>query len=519
MQELVDISQKYGMYEDQPSEADTARRALSSQSDGAGQAVFADAAVLPMPALSEDFVEGHCAFAANAATAEAPSTRDGEGRGDIADSALRADPSPSQEHQGDGLLHCADSAATRLPSPENGEVGHMPAADKAAGSLSTSPHIDRLAELQVRRKFYISATNKLTNAIKALVRRSLGWRYDEEEGDREKTNARSARIVAAALSGRDVKPEDAEVFNSLVLDLAVVAESIKPLQKARAEVEKDMKRSVRDLAVYDWASKVHGFGELGLGVIVAEAGDLAKYPKKGHLWKRLGLASHEGKAYSTWRREGGLTADDWVAAGYSPRRRAEVYAVISEPLFRQQSVVQGPYRARYDARRARTAELHPDWTKAHSHADGLRVMTKYLIRDLWVAWRRASQHAPEMAEHRTPAAEPNRSEAPGVLPRSAAGISAPSSDPIGQPDAGNTNEQKARIDEPLNAAMVVLPTARPIRRKAKDMSPPSRATTSGRSLLKCRQQAARHPSPTARNKRRKVNDVVPHEAAPVLPTG
>lgn len=159
------------------------------------------------------------------------------------------------------------------------------------------------------------------------------------------------------------------------------------LAAARHEIELEMKRIVRKLPVYPWAKDVKGLGELGLAVIISEAGDLSNYPKKGHLWKRLGLAPFEGKAYSTWRMKGGLSADDWTEAGYSPRRRAEIYAVISEPMFRAQSVAAGPYRAIYDRRREATGVAHPDWTKAHSHMDGLRIMTKYLIRDLWNAWK------------------------------------------------------------------------------------------------------------------------------------
>lgn len=147
---------------------------------------------------------------------------------------------------------------------------------------------------------------------------------------------------------------------------------------------------VHELPVYEWAKGVHGLGDLGLAVLLAEAGDLSKYPTKGHLWKRLGLAPMDGKAMSSWRSSGGLTADDWVEAGYSPRRRAEIHACIADPMFRLQTMVDGPYRAIYDRRRAATALSHPDWTKGHSHMDALRVMTKYLVRDLWREWNRAA---------------------------------------------------------------------------------------------------------------------------------
>lgn len=336
---------------------------------------------------------------------------DGAGHSDIADAALvpMLDPSPkaakgqtrcayeagrrlpdAAPHDDAGLIFFAEKAVVPHPaSSTQAGAGHSNDAVKASVVAPASALIDQLAELQVRRKFYIAATNKQTNAVKALVRRGLGWRYDEEETDREKVNGRAARIVAAALSGKDQKPEDQDVYDALSADLAVVAAAIEPMTAARHQIELEMKRTARKLPVFAWAKSVHGLGELGLAVIVAEAGDLGNYPKKGHLWKRLGLAPHEGQAYSTWRMKGGLSAEDWTQAGYSPRRRAEIYAVISEPLFRAQSVAAGPYRAAYDRRRELTATTHADWTKAHSHMDGLRVMTKLMIRDLWNAWRAA----------------------------------------------------------------------------------------------------------------------------------
>lgn len=256
-----------------------------------------------------------------------------------------------------------------------------------------SATFDRIAELQVRRKYYIKLVNKQTNAGSALVRRALGWRADLDEKTRAAIAGRAMKIVGAALSGKPPSNADADIVQALAFDLATLAIGVEPFTKARHEIELSMKRAVRDLPVYPWAKSVHGFGELGLAVIVGEAGDLSKYPEKGHLWKRLGLAPYRGRAYSTWRwsTDDKLDAQEWVAGGYAPQRRAEIHAVIGDPLFRLQSMVGGPYRAVYDRRRESTTDNHPDWSKAHSHMDAMRVMTKALVRDLWVAWRAASQ--------------------------------------------------------------------------------------------------------------------------------
>lgn len=373
--------------------------------DGKGHSSRSAEVKLALPDPSPN-TEGRSSHAGSAESA-LPSAGDDDGFWKGADKAGKKLPSSSPRKRGAGRLKGAAKAGVTPPDSASGEVGPIGIASTAKAETPASPLIDQLAELQVRRKFYIGATNKQTNAVKALVRRFLGWRYDTEETDREKTNARAAKIVAMALAGKEQKPEDLAVFGAIAADLVVVASAIEPLQKARHQVELEMKRAAKSLPVYPWAKGVAGLGELGLAVIVAEAGDLAKYPKKGHLWKRLGLAVHGDKAYSTWRMKGGLSAEDWTAAGYSPRRRAEVYAVISEPLFRAQSVAAGPYRAIYDRRRAATAIAHEDWTKAHSHMDGLRVMTKYLLRDLWQEWRRVGTEVPEMAVLILPAATEN----------------------------------------------------------------------------------------------------------------
>lgn len=247
----------------------------------------------------------------------------------------------------------------------------------------------QLAELQVRRKHYIRTANKLTNSIGALVRRELGWSNDA--ADAEAIKGQAAKIVSAFMDGKE--PGHA-VADTLAGDLMVTREMLAIAERTRAAIELEMKRLVRKLPAYAFVKSVAGFGELAFAVLVGETGDLANYSKPDKVWKRLGLAPFEGKAYSNWRRQGGLTAEQWKAAGYAPPRRAEMFAVVEDPLFRHQSSRSGPYHAVYLARRAHTAETHPDWTKGHSHGDAKRIMLKRLVSDLWSEWRRASLVVP-----------------------------------------------------------------------------------------------------------------------------
>lgn len=289
----------------------------------------------------------------------------------------------------------------------------------------TSHEIDaicvQLAELQVRRKFYIGLINQQTNAAKALVRRGLGWMADGEEGTRSAINARAARIVSAALAVKDQKPEDEGVAAALGADLLVVVGAIQPLEKARHAIELDIARAARKLPVAQWVEGVRGFGEKTLGVIIGETGNLSNYATPDKVWKRLGLAPHEGKAYSTWRRQGGLTAEEWMRAGYAPARLAQVFACLSDPLSKAQIRAKGksegihgdpagPYGEVYVRRQFRTDETHSDWTPAHKRADALRVMTKKAISDLWSEWRLANPIV--NPDHPLPAADLSPQGAP-----------------------------------------------------------------------------------------------------------
>jgi hypothetical protein len=76
-----------------------------------------------------------------------------------------------------------------------------------------------------------------------------------------------------------------------------------------------------------------------------------------------------------------------------------------EPLFKHQTMRDGPYRAIYDRRRAHTALAHPEWRPIQSHMDGLRIMSQELISDLWSEWRRATCRMPERAVLGVPAAK------------------------------------------------------------------------------------------------------------------
>jgi hypothetical protein len=248
-----------------------------------------------------------------------------------------------------------------------------------------------LKDLQVSRKFVIKAEVRITNMVTALLARALGYNPHEKEAG-EKIWKRAQAAIKREFSGKDPSPDDAEAIQILGADIGAMRSALQPIKVRRDEIESDMIRLARLVPLGTFIEETRGFDLIGLAVIVGEAGNLSNYPNVAKLWRRLGYGmakGHEAKAYSTWRLEGGLDADDWTSAGYSPKRLGQIYGVVTVPLF--MSKAKNKYGEVYTRRRAHTAVTHPDWTKGHSDNDARRVMTKALLADLWSAWRRAME--------------------------------------------------------------------------------------------------------------------------------
>lgn len=255
-----------------------------------------------------------------------------------------------------------------------------------------------ISELQQRRKFYINAVNRLTNAAGAYIRSRLGWHYGIDEKEGKDIKKKAEKILATLIAAKD--PE--ELGDPIYMELEAFRLSLMPVMAERDKIVREMETVAQRLPVASWVDSVPGFGIRGLAVIVGECGNLSLY-KRGGLRKRLGLAPYQGKAYSTWRVEGGLTAEEWIEAKYSPRRRGAIYA-FGESMFRAQGKRNEkidedtgeikkeardplePYGTLYYQRRARTAITHPDWTPGHSHGDALRIITQKLVDDLRIEW-------------------------------------------------------------------------------------------------------------------------------------
>jgi len=71
-----------------------------------------------------------------------------------------------------------------------------------------------------------------------------------------------------------------------------------------------------------------------------------------------------------------------VRANWSTDAKTRAYLIATSCIKHD-----GAYREVYDTRRAHTGGTHPDWAPGHSHNDGLRILSKTILRDLWRAGR------------------------------------------------------------------------------------------------------------------------------------
>lgn len=262
--------------------------------------------------------------------------------------------------------------------------------------VSLSPAISALAELQTQRAFCIKSQSRCDRSTEALIARFIGYSNTLDAKERVALFKKASTARKAVEKGGEVRqgadsqlPDDLSALTPIIL---LSAQSREGWDKHRAQVEKQMRKLARSLPVWPWVEQVKGFGDLGLAIIVGEAGDLSNYATKERLWKRLGLAVIEGERQQ--RKSGAEAA---AAHGYNPHRRAEVWTLLSDSMFRHQwrgekddqpAGPSGPYGEVYAARKAHTETR--EWTLGHRHNDARRVMSKALIADLWREWRHAA---------------------------------------------------------------------------------------------------------------------------------
>jgi hypothetical protein len=281
--------------------------------------------------------------------------------------------------------------------------------------MKVQQKVDRSSQSYVRSKFTTwspdlpekerEACNREAKRLLATARRELELKklLAAEHRD-EKRIAKVADAVS--------KSEPANPRIVVLADLTDQARAAFDIQ--RESTEKLLCQMAQQLPVWPWIESVPGVGALGLAIIVGEAGPLDRFPNIAKLWKRIGLNTVHGLAPSTWKvdtwRPRALTKDEWIDAGFSGERYAQI-SQIAQFLWMRQWIGKGKtedgvgkpngvYGELYAARRKHTAEARPEWTDLHAHKDALRIMMKEFLKNLWVQWMMAVNGYPPPSKAR-----------------------------------------------------------------------------------------------------------------------
>jgi Transposase IS116/IS110/IS902 family len=278
--------------------------------------------------------------------------------------------------------------ATSTPAKD-----HMKPSQAVPGSFSSV--IEAIRAHHRERRFAMGIQQVLDRKLESFIRiNKTDWHVLDDDETREKANKEVDALIKRARKG--------EGDPSIILIVGLTDKARAPADAERKRHELEMESLAEQLAVAAWVKSVPGFGLLGLATIIAETGDLANYPNVAKVSKRLGYAPYDGLAGSSWKREKwrngrpALTPEQWIENPFSGRRYALIH-MISLWLKNKQWIgakrtddgvgkPNGYYGEVYATRRAHTAQTHPDWSKKHSHMDGLRIMMKEVLKDLWFVW-------------------------------------------------------------------------------------------------------------------------------------
>ncbi len=270
-----------------------------------------------------------------------------------------------------------------------------------------------LRELQRQRVCNLKSRIMISNRLVATIATAAGYNAGMPPAERSKRFTEAGQLIQKVLADSSSETEVASGLSGLIRATSAATDGFGAMVTG---FETEMERLAKQLPVAAWVDQPsqRGFGLGSLAKIVGEAGDLSNYSNPGKLWRRMGCAPFEAHDQmlmpSTWRRmKPGLSAEEWEECGYSPRRRSVMY-VIGEGLIKQNG--DGPYRRRYDKKKAEAAVNHPDWTKCRAckgsgktekgskcsncrgtgtvmmrpHLHGMLLAAKLLLKNLWIEW-------------------------------------------------------------------------------------------------------------------------------------
>lgn len=313
----------------------------------------------------------------------------------------------------------SESAASPAPPSVGGE-GRMVSDAHAGRAL---PLADTVAAIRARhreRVFWMEQRKRSDLSLGAYLRTALGWSLALPTAEREAIRAQAEAVFDAGeryvktsrklLAKAEKTGSPPEAYPEMAPELRDWSHIVVPaiemrgrLDELEAAATKAMATLAAQLPVHEFALTTPGFGPLGLAILIGEAGDLSRYGNPAKLWTRMGVGMRDG------HRQGnpgtGASKAAWIEEKYSPSRRSRLYT-IGVAL----AMIAGPYREVYLDRKAyeraraeaeglivapssKIPKAKKDQYRSLGHIDNRarRYAEKRLLRNLWQAWRAASQ--------------------------------------------------------------------------------------------------------------------------------
>lgn len=278
----------------------------------------------------------------------------------------------------------ADAKASADVASNGGSVvdlrpqGETQTSNEVDDARFADPLVLEIRELWRHRRRFLKARNALILQGKAFGRMLA-------DGDKDKGSS----IFDEVKAGKSTS-------NLAVMAISPFIDGINRFDDEVSRIEKTLAKSANRLPIAHMVDQIDGFGLPGLAAIVGECGDLSAYRTISGVWKRAGLAVIDGQ-----RQRRVADAEQALVHAYSPERRSAIWNV-AEPLARRQRTwtdketgeikkEPGPYGIYLEREKAKA--LAAGCKPAHAEARARRHMTKRLLLDLTVEWRRVAGRA------------------------------------------------------------------------------------------------------------------------------
>jgi len=259
-----------------------------------------------------------------------------------------------------------------------------------------TPIIDELKMLESQRRIALRQQIRMLLSTLSMVRVGMGWKWDDEEEGRKKMNDRAKAVLMAAWNGKEPPTgDDAEHAANMWGLMLAFQTPYEAFDGIVSQLGKRARNLAKRLPVSVWIAQQPGFSMDTLARLVGVLGNPDDYRHWKLCCKKLGLSPYRGKLASSWRssKDDKLTAEEWVAFGYSPMNRSMIH-MVGDAQIRNRS----PYRKVYDQHKAkevaREDENKPK-SPMHAHRRAMVVMERRMVRDFWCAWRYGTHVAPE----------------------------------------------------------------------------------------------------------------------------